>query len=96
MSPAFKYKSINPYTIYILYVPMYGVRCVMQRGGGGGGGRGGGHCRPLSKSISSRGGETIYHKHFLPLPTSSRDLKQNLFTGGGGEVSMLGYEPCAA
>ena len=41
MSPAFKDKSINPYTIYILYVPMYGVRCVMQRGGGGGGGEGG-------------------------------------------------------
>ena len=75
---------------------MYGVRCVMQRGGGGGGGRGGvivGRCQSQSPLAE---GETIYHKHFLPLPTSSRDLKQNLFTGGGGEVSMLGYEPCAA
>ena len=41
MSPTFKDKSINPYTIYILYVPMYGVRCVMRGGGGRGKGRGG-------------------------------------------------------
>ena len=57
MSPAFKYKSINPYTIYILYVPMYGVRCVMQRGGGGG--RGGSLSAAFKVNLLSRRGNNI-------------------------------------